>query len=211
MAIKLEVFEVSNLKFEEVKLSSNKSLRLPRYNGGNVPDIKLPSVVITQNGVPRISKYFPTDKDRMFLQLPLEGDLLQRFRALDHHLSTNEFKQRLFKSEDYSYSPLVKNGVKGEYIKLKLQTDFETGDIETMVWKSRKNEDGSTSRDGNPFVCSTLDEFSNVVRVGSTVLCIIKFVKIWMINKQYGLTVKLMKVNTLPGEKPVADDTDVDF
>ena len=74
MALKLEDLEVSSLKFEEVKLSMNKSVMLPKYKGENVPNIRLPNVVITQFGVPRIGKFFPTDKDRMFLQLPIEGD-----------------------------------------------------------------------------------------------------------------------------------------
>ena len=131
---------------------------------------------------------------------------------LDAHLANNEFKQKLFKSNDYVYSPLVKNGMKGNYIKLKLQTDHETGDIETMVWRSHKHEDGRIERESSPVIISTLDEFSSVVGLGSTVLCIVKFVKIWMINRQYGLTMKLVKVNTLPGEKQVVvDSDDVDF
>lgn len=207
MALKLEDLEVSSLKFEEVKLSMNKSVMLPKYKGENVPNIRLPNVVITQFGVPRIGKFFPTDKDRMFLQLPIEGDLLQKFQMLDAHLANNEFK-----SNDYVYSPLVKNGIKGQFIKLKLQTDYETGDIETMVWRFHKNEDGIIERESSPVIFSTLDEFSSVVGLGSTVLCMIKFVKIWMINKQYGLTMKLVKVNTIPGQKPVVvDDDDVDF
>ena len=211
MALKLDL-EVSSLKFEEVKLSMNKSVMLPKYNGENVPNIRLPNVIITQFGVPRIGKFFPTDKDRMFLQLPIEGDLLQKFQMLDAHLANNEFKQKLFKSNDYVYSPLVKNGIKGQFIKLKLQTDYETGDIETMVWRSHKNEDGIIERESSPVIFSTLDEFSSVVGLGYTVLCIFKFVKIWMINKQYGLTMKLVKVNTMPGQKPVVvDDDDVDF
>ena len=38
------------------------------------------------------------------------------------------------------YSPLVKYGAKGPYIKVKLETDFASDAIETVVWLSEKTK-----------------------------------------------------------------------
>ncbi len=37
--------------------------------------------------------------------------------------------------------------------------------------------------------------------MNSNVMCLIRFDKIWVANKKYGLTVKLIEINVLPGEK----------
>ena len=42
----------------------------------------------------------------------------------------------------------------------------------------------------------------NAVPLNSSVICLIRFVKVWVVNKKYGLTVKLAEINVLPGEKP---------
>ena len=99
------------------------------------------------------------------------------------------------------YSPLVKYGARGPYIKVKLETDFDSDAIETVVWFSEKQDDGTIVRMSEPLEICSMDEFAAAFPMGSNVLCSIRFVKVWCINKKYGLTIKLVKANVLPGEK----------
>ena len=66
----------------------------------------------------------------MFIQLPIEGELLERFALVDYTLQMNGMKQKLFKNTNCDYSPIVKYGSKGPYIKVKLDTNYQTGNIE---------------------------------------------------------------------------------
>jgi len=149
----------------------------------------------------------------MFLQLPLEGDVLKQFELIDCCLSTNEMKQKLFKEpgNTYEYSPIVKQGVRGPYMKVKLECDYETGDIETVVWQSQKLSDGTTKKDESPLVFDNLDDFASAFPMGSSVVCAVRFVKLWCVDKKYGLTMKLVKANVLPPEKIVIDFSGLDL
>ena len=141
-SIKFEELDVSKLSFEEVKLQNKNTLLLPRLDGKEVPGIRLPRIELTHYGVPKLGQYFKTDKDRMFIQLPVEGELLERFAFVDYTLQTNEMKQKLFKNTNCDYSPIVKYGSKGPYIKVKIDTDYQTGNIETLIYHSEKSIDG---------------------------------------------------------------------
>ena len=73
MAIKFSDLEVSNLSVEQVKLGNNTTLLLPRLNNKEVPCIILPKITLSRYGVPKANaNYYKTDRDRMFIQLPLE-------------------------------------------------------------------------------------------------------------------------------------------
>ena len=134
---------------------------------------------------------------------------------LDTFLRSNDTKQKLCKgsANTYIYSPIVKNGTKGPYLKVKLETDYETGDIVTILSKSTRNDEGNMIRDMSSKYINSIDDFASVVCLNSTIVCVVRLVKIWVINMQYGLTIKLIKVNALNHDKKVdADDgLDVDF
>ena len=49
------------------------SVLLPRVGSGECPLFQLPYLVTL--GVPKQGKLFPTDKDRLFVQLVLEGEV----------------------------------------------------------------------------------------------------------------------------------------
>jgi hypothetical protein len=149
----------------------------------------------------------------MLLQLPLDGDVLKLFDLIDSCLSTNEMKQKLFKEpgNTYEYSPIVKQGMRGPYMKVKLECDYETGDIETIVWQSHKIYDGTIQTNDAPLEIDDLDDFASAFPIGSSVVCAIRFVKLWCVDKKYGLTMKLVKVNVLAPEKKVIDCSDLDF
>ena len=215
MAIKFSDLEVSNLGVEQVKLGNNTTLLLPRLNNNEVPCIILPKIYLSHYGVPKAnSKYYKTDKDRMFIQLPLApGETLERFELIDCAMQSEAMKQKMFgTTNSCEYSPLVKYGAKGPYIKVKLETDFDTDAIETVVWFSEKMDDGTIVRTSEPLEFCSIDEFAAAFKMNSSVLCVIRFVKVWCVNKKYGLTVKMVKANVLPGEKKgLVDCHDLEF
>jgi hypothetical protein len=111
--IKFEKLDVSKLSFEEVMLPNKKSLLLPRIDDKELPSYILPRINLTHYGIPKLGQYFKTDQDRMFIKLPIEGELLERFALVDHAMEHNDMKENLFKSNSYEYSPLVKYGFQG--------------------------------------------------------------------------------------------------
>ena len=211
--MKLEEVVVSKFSVQEVKLN-NKTIILPKLNGVTLPDIKLPKTLLSHYGVPKIGQYFKTDNDRMFLQLPVNDDLIPHLTTLDEYLSSNTMKQELFKApgNTYEYSPILRYGSKGPYIKLKLETDYATSAIETLVWHSQRLTNSSIYRNTTPMEINSFDDFALAVSLNSEIICVIKFVKVWVVNKKYGLTIKLVRVNVLPGEKqkPVME-SDIEF
>ena len=192
MARKFEELDVSKFSFETITLN-NKAIILPKLEGEQeLPPIRWPNTLLSHYGVPKVGQYFKTDSDRMFLQLPVNNDLIAQLKTLDEQLGSTTTQQHLFKApgNTYEYSPLLRYGSKGPYIKLKLEKDYETGHIETLVWQSQ-----------SLINIGSVDAFSDAVPLHSRVMCLIRFVKIWVVNKKYGLTVKLVEINVLPGEK----------
>ena len=86
---------------------------------------------------------------------------------------------------DHQYFPTVKTGFKGEYVKIKLETNYTTGDIETCLVKNGVVMSGTES----------LPEFEQHIPYNSKVKAIIKLVRVWQINNKYGVTFKLQKVS----------------
>ena len=187
MVSKFEKFDVSSLSFEEVQVSLRDSVLLPRVGSGECPLFQLPYLVTL--GVPKQGKFFPTDKDRLFVQLVLEGDVLHNFKLLDELLWSEAFKTKLFGAQGgtYEYSPIVKQGPRGEHMKIKLQTNHESDKITTKV----------CTVDGDFDDVETLQGFENRVPYKSTIRTIIKLVKVWTVNKKYGVTFKLVRAGVL--------------
>ena len=201
MVIKFEEFDVSALSFEQVKVSPKDTVLLPRVDSGECPLFQLPWLVTF--GVPKQSKFFETDKDRLFVQIVLEGDVLEKFRALDEILWAEQMKTDLFgfnSGPSYQYQPIVKEGPKGEYMKIKLQTNRETGNITSTVVS-----EGIFFQD---FI--TLQGFEKHVPYKSTVRTIIKLVKIWSVNKKYGATFKLVRIG-VQAKEPETETKVIDF
>ena len=201
MIVKFEKFDVSSLAFEEVRLSPKDCVLLPRVESGECPLFQLP--FLTTFGVPRQSKFFPTDKDRLFIQLVLQGDVLKQFKAMDEILGSEVMKHQLFgfnTGPSYQYNPIVKDGPQGIYLKVKLQTSHETGNITTIV-----DSDGVSFAD-----FETLQGFQNHVPYNSTVKTILKLVKLWNINKKYGATFKLVRIG-VQTKAPEPETKTIDF
>ena len=130
MVVKFEEFDISSLSFEKVQLDK-KDVYLPRVNSGDCPLFQLP--VLNCHGTPTPGPFFPTDKDRMFIQLVLEGEVLEQFRRLDEFLGSQQVQQNLFGSDGFEYQPIVKPSKRGSLLKVKLLSDHTTGDIMTIT------------------------------------------------------------------------------
>jgi hypothetical protein len=202
-SVKFEKLDVSKLVFEEVTLPNKKTILLPRIDGKEIPNIILPRIELTHYGIPKLGQFYKTDQDRMFIKLPIEGELLERFALVDHYLEKNGLGE---------YSPLVKYGSLGPYVKIKLETDYQTGQIETIFWESEKHSDGVITRHPEPLGFENLDDLASMVCRGASIVGVIRFVKLWCVNKKYGLTIKLVKANVLcPEKKVVVDCSGLDF
>jgi hypothetical protein len=201
MVSKFEKFDVSSLGFEEVRLSPKDCVLLPRVESGECPLFQLPFLVTY--GVPKQSKFFPTDKDRLFVQIVLEGDVLKQFKAMDESLGSEVMRNQLFgfnTGPNYQYQPIIKEGPRGNHMKVKLQTNHETGNITTIV-----DSDGVTFED-----FETLQGFEKHVPCNSTVKTILKMVKLWNINKKYGATFKLVRIG-VQTKAPEPETKTIDF
>ena len=184
MIAKFKQFDTSTLEFEKVNVRSDTVI-LPRVLSGECPLFQLPKIDLNCYGIPKQSKYYPAIKDRLFIQLPLHGELLNKMRELDNFMSSECMKSDLFgDNSDYQYFPSVKIGSRGEYVKIKLETDYKTGDILTCLTHEGLVMSG----------IETLPEFEKHIPFNSKVKCIIKLVRVWQLNKKYGVTFKLLKV-----------------
>ena len=72
-------------------------------------------------------------------------------------------------------------------MKIKLQTNHENGKLTTKV----------CTTDGDFDDVDTLQGFEKRVPYNSTIRTIIKLVKVWTINKKYGVTFKLVRAGVL--------------
>ena len=138
-----EQFQVSTLEFEKINVSRGDSVILPRVDCKDCPFFQFPWIELAHYGIPKASERFPTDKDRSFIQIPIQGELLARFRELDNYLSSDEFKTKVatqslgpFFLNHPTYSPIIKGGKYGEYIKFKLNTNYQTGEIDSLIVKN---------------------------------------------------------------------------
>jgi len=207
MAITFDKLQVENISFEQVKLPNNETITLPRLNTKEMPHIRLPTIQLTCYGVPKLGKFFKTDKDRQFLQLPIQQEVLARFELLDSLMRFNTELQNTLHA--YQYVPLVRQGSQGPYIKLKLETDYETGDIETVLFRAVKRADGTIQTDH--IDADTMDEFAAVFPLNCSVNCEIRLVRVWTVQKTYGITLKLVRANVLQPLKQAVDCSGIEF
>ena len=113
MLVKIDEFDPMSLGFDKVNVSSSTSVIIPKvYDGETCPMLQLPWVKMSCYGIPKKSKYFPTDKDRQFIHIPLQGELLEQFKAIDRIMSTDEIKTEIFGfniSYIYNFSIFLEN------------------------------------------------------------------------------------------------------
>ena len=163
-----------------------------------ISDLKLEQlnfeeVKIGLKATPFVKPIYGT-KDLPCLQLPWLT--LSSFGVPPKGQYTKEDKQRMFiKVPMYEYEPLLKYSEKHgkAYIKLKLDTSYPEDAILTEVW---------CAGDGPKHQCKfdNIDDFALCVPFKSDIRMIVKVVKLWVVNKRYGLTIKVKKIEVKPLE-----------
>ena len=195
--MKIADLDLTMLDFREVKLSKATTYLKPIYGINDLPCLQLPWLTLSTFGVPPKGEYTKEDKQRMFIKVPIEedSDLYKQLTRIDdkmkyHLITTNN--AHLFNA---SYDHLVKYSEKQgkPYIKVKLDTSYPENQILTEVWHSG---------DGTKAQCQfdNIDDFALCVPFKSDIRMIVQVVKIWVVNKQYGLTIKLKKIEVKPLE-----------
>jgi hypothetical protein len=162
-------------------------------------------------------------------------DFRLKMVEIDEVMTSDEIKKQMFgkKADKYTYIPIVrpvddedddddedeektKKKIRFKYsMKMKLDIDWNTKNISTKVYKMNG---GTLEKPKEPEECEaeTVDEFIEVVPYRSRVRCIMKIVKVWAHppknkNPEYGLTLKLMKIQVVPTLSGGSSNADCDF
>jgi len=196
--------------------------------------IQLPKIHLETYGVPRPGEFYKNDRDRSFVKIPLnesDPDVLifaNKLKEIDAYLSSPKFASKLLgkKWQKYTYVPVYrpptvtqddddddddnkkkstkKPGLNYPYMKLKLDTDYDSGKIKTQVYRpeiiNNKRERVEVSD------IESIDDFSRILCYQCKFLAIIRGVKIWAQppaknNPMWGVSFKMIKVEVEPPVK----------
>ncbi len=178
-------------------------------------------VKLVTYGIPQLGQYAKTDKDRSYIKLPYDTtqqscvSLFKMFEALDSWAIKNKdkfFTGKLSKfAKIYDYTPIVRKpqeaipldddeqadakpkAEKLMYAKLKISTDWQSGDVNTTVFV---REDGVPVKQE----VKTVTEMASLVTWQSTIQMICAANKLWFGKsadkqgrRQYGISFKLLQ------------------
>lgn len=217
MTVDFRKFNPNALKFtilEDNDRSKGQRIAYPRYNDGPLM-LQCPWTQITTGGVPRIGEYYPEDKDRAFVKVPLDtetnSDFIKVLTDLDKQMSNAKYKEELLgkKHSKYSYIPIVRfpqddddeeASAKPPHIKLKIDTTWPDYNVKTLVYRSEMK---NGKRERTKMDVTTIDEFAEHVRYMANCRFIIRPVKLWAHpekkkDPQYGITWKIIKAECEP-------------
>ena len=192
--------------------------------------IQFPFVKLVTYGVPRAGEYYQTENARAFIKLPLDVSipqikvLVDKMKSIDALFSSQEFAEKLLgkKWNKYTYQSIFREVIVDEdedkskpkgkfeakvklpYMKLKLDTEYETDNVITKVIRveTTNGEKKRTSLDAFP----NLDEFTKVVSWQSNIRPISMMTKFWVQpitnkNPSWGVTFKVKKLEVEPALK----------
>lgn len=179
--------------------------------------LQLPWILLDNYGIPRINEFFTEDSQRCFVKTPLTNEdpeiaeCKTVLKSIDNKFSSDEFKIKLFgtaKAKKFAYqeivrTPLVdeenKNKNTMDYMKIKLSTNYDTGEINTSVCTSVLENGKRTRTNVQDDAIKTVDDISKYICYGARVRFIIRPVKLWAQasnaskDPMYGITFKLVK------------------
>ena len=180
--------------------------------------LQLPWILLDNYGIPRINEFFTEDSQRCFVKTPLTNEDPEIaeckktvLKSIDNKFSSDEFKIKLFgpaKAKKFAYqeivrTPLVdeenKNKNTMDYMKIKLSTNYDTGEINTSVCTSVLENGKRTRTNVQDDAIKTVDDISKYICYGARVRFIIRPVKLWAQasnaskDPMYGITFKLVK------------------
>ena len=213
-------FDPKNVFFtalEENSRVTSQKIAYVRYKTGSsdvMLQIQTPKINLFTYGIPMLGQYYPDDKSRSFIKLPLDEtvDELKNFCdklvELDTIMQSQEMKRKIFGSdkiaETYNYQPIVREPendmeedgatFKPKYMKLKIDTDYNTGDVKTRIMV--KEETGRKKLDD----IKTITDLTKYVRYKSNIRMVVTINKLYATRakvgdkKKYGLTFKILQI-----------------
>ena len=206
----------------ELKQAAKGSTAYLTYSNNNSASstplfLQLPWILLDNYGIPRINEFFTEDSQRCFVKTPLTNEdpeiaeCKTVLKSIDNKFSSDEFKIKLFgtaKAKKFAYqeivrTPLVdeenKNKNTMDYMKIKLSTNYDTGEINTSVCTSVLENGKRTRTNVQDDAIKTVDDISKYICYGARVRFIIRPVKLWAQasnaskDPMYGITFKLVK------------------
>ena len=194
---------------------------------------QFPWVRLETYGVPRAGEYFKNDSDRTFVKIPLNNsipeieELVRICKEIDEYFSSEEFASKLLgkKWNKYTYQPIIRESVsyndddddenskkktskqstlpKYPYLKLKIDTDYTSGEIKTKLFRSEMVDNKRNRIEIQDI--KTIDDFARFVCFQSNFRPIVRLVKFWAqpLTKKdpaWGATFKIIKAEV---ESPI--------
>ena len=223
LTTKFTDFEANRLTFtdlEENDRSKGQLIAYPRYNHPKLGEgqplfLQGPWITIFTYGIPTLGEFYSDDTQRAFIKVPLNSEdsdvmkMVEELKKLDDVYGGDEFKQKSFgkKANKYEYQPIIRESqsddegnVKPAYLKLKLDTTWPEGLVQTELYKSEL-VDKKRVRELTP--ASTVTEVSKMLSYMTKFKPIFRPVKMWahnakMANAKYGVVFKLLKAEYEP-------------
>ena len=228
-------FKVDELQTNNER-SKSQMIAYLRYGDGNVV-FQTPEFELSQYGIPPLGEYAKTDEQRTTLKLPLDQQegcmsLEQMFMQIDKQLTKEE--KKIFKEIQtqkpkwkFIYKPIVRTPQEQDEIldpkakqtdkpkiekcnfwKAKLDINYDTKEIQTVVFVRNKNDPTEKSKRVH---VKTVTDLTEYVSWGSKVRMIVMANKLWADKtaknqadpnqRIYGISFKILSIETTPSEK----------
>jgi hypothetical protein len=218
------------------KYSKSQKMGFSRYDeGGNVV-FQTQNSKLCQYGITPLGEYCATDADRDSLKTPYNLDnvndklLHDKLTEVDLMVK-NKYAHEWFgaKYDNYRYYPIVrdpylidldeieddaerekaekKNSEKLKYTKIKLDIDFNTKKIKTLIYrKLSKEEQEETGKKREQVPVETMTDVANIITFNSEIKMIVSMSKVWVSTSKnkdtgkydYGVGLKLLQIEVTP-------------
>ena len=213
-------------EYADTKYNPSQKTALIRYKVDSYSEImcqiQSPDIRLFTYGIPRENKkYYATDKSRCFVKIPEDVNdpksvaFFSKLEQVDKMFDTDEYRTKQFgkNAKSYKYVPIVRVRNQDEddddeeskpkntepsprYIKVKVQNDYETGNILSKCFV----KNGSERTPVDDIV--TIDDLAKYVRYRSTIKMVFIFNKSYMSKnkvansdfKNYGITLQLKQI-----------------
>ena len=225
--VKLDEFDVSKVKFEEIDMKmkgQKQGIGYVRYvypHGKNNFVLQVDAINMTQYGIPK--KEWVEGKRTNFT-IPFDPEqencnkLKEVVQQLDDKLQDKTVKDDIFGNDPklvkkMKYSPIIKvpketdddeddNKVKFDKMKINLDIDYNSGEINTKVYTKENNDSKAIARD-----VKTMEDLEKYFTYGSQIRLILMVNKLWAAKSDiggygrlYGAGFKVLQMEIIPRE-----------
>lgn len=225
-------------KNERNKTQKVSFARYRHDNGETSLIFQTPKIKLTQHGIPTLGEFYKKDQDRQFIKLPYDTnqpealELKTKLQEIDAMLEDVSTKGEILgrHADKYIYSSLVKTPQdhvlideddddykdtkkrkpkeKYNYTKAKFDIDFNTKELNTVVYKTLGEvESREKGKKREQVDIKTMDQLANFVKFNSTVRLLIMVNKLWAATTadksgklSYGLGLKVIQIEVEPSE-----------